>query len=887
MDPASRSGSHRHRAGSGAARSLPTALLSLAALLPALLLQAAIASAHGSLESPASRAYACRFLEPENEMCRRAWDANPQALYDWMEINLGDADGRHRELVPDGALCSAGRDKYAAFDTPSTAWPVTELLPDTDGLYTLTWRSWAPHSTDYFRLYLTREGHDPSAPFGWDDLDLVYDSGPWAAEETVVLRTPLPERTGRHLLYVVWQRDDSPEAFYSCSDVVFGEGTTGEAPPPAPPPADLQVDLVLQADWGTGYCADATVSTTSAQRVTWDVEFHLDDTVTTSWNAELVQTGSSVVARGLAWNDAVSASQPQSFGFCAERTGAPPAPPPAPSNLAPEASLAVAPTGGDAPLAVRFDAGASTDADGSLVTFTFDVDGDGVAEASSASPAIDHVFQAAGTFTAKVTVTDDDGASDMATATVVVTRAAPPPPPPTGDIDTPLATQGRHLVDADGDVVVLRGVNWFGFETANHLVHGLWTRDYDDMLSQIAELGYNAIRLPFSLQALDAQGPVSVNASNGMNAELVGKTPLEAMDVIIDAAGRHGLLVLLDNHSLADDSHGYGLWFGLGGYDESDWIERWQMLAERYRDRWNVVGADLKNEPHGEANWGLGGIHDWRLAAERAGNAVLAIAPHWLIVVEGVEGPAAGQQLAGHWWGGNLEGVATHPVRLSVPDRVVYSPHEYGPGVAPQPWFDPYDPAVLEERWQKGFHYIAEQEIAPILVGEFGGREVGTDTVEGRWQNQLVDFLAREGHSFAYWSWNPNSADTGGILQDDWRTVDAAKQAILDRLLGATPGPAPTPEPPPAPAPPPSPDVDLSLAVTSDWGSGYCSQVTLTTASTAPVDWSVTFPIDGTVRELWSATWSQSGAEVTAQGLDWNDTVASGAPARFGFCAER
>lgn len=39
----------------------------------------------------------------------------------------------------------------------------------------------------------------------------------------------LPERSGKHLLYAVWQRSDSPEAFYSCSDVSFGDGGSADA----------------------------------------------------------------------------------------------------------------------------------------------------------------------------------------------------------------------------------------------------------------------------------------------------------------------------------------------------------------------------------------------------------------------------------------------------------------------------------------------------------------------------------------------------------------------------------------------------------------------------------------------------------------------------------
>ena len=35
---------------------------------------------------------------------------------------------------------------------------------------------------------------------------------------------PLPPRTGRHVIYHVWQRDDSPEAFYACVDVLLRGG---------------------------------------------------------------------------------------------------------------------------------------------------------------------------------------------------------------------------------------------------------------------------------------------------------------------------------------------------------------------------------------------------------------------------------------------------------------------------------------------------------------------------------------------------------------------------------------------------------------------------------------------------------------------------------------
>ncbi|MFM9126192.1 MAG: glycoside hydrolase family 5 protein, partial [Solirubrobacterales bacterium] len=168
----------------------------------------------------------------------------------------------------------------------------------------------------------------------------------------------------------------------------------------------------------------------------------------------------------------------------------------------------------------------------------------------------------------------------------------------------PLKTQGAKIVDSGGQEVVLQGVNWFGFETSNHAPHGLWTRDYKEMLAQIKAQGFNTIRLPFSLQALRSQTTSGIDYGNGRNAALAGKTPQQVMDEIIAEADRQGLMIILDNHSTTDDSFMHPLWYGLGGFTEDDWVNTWKDLATRYASRKNVIGADLKNEPHGEATWG-------------------------------------------------------------------------------------------------------------------------------------------------------------------------------------------------------------------------------------------------------------------------------------------
>ena len=502
-------------------------------------------------------------------------------------------------------------------------------------------------------------------------------------------------------------------------------------------------------------------------------------------------------------------------------------------------------------------------------------------------------------------------------------------------IQLPLSTRGAKILDAGGESVLLRGINWFGIETEMHAPHGLWKRDYKEMLAQIKTLGYNTIRLPYSVASLRSSVIAGIDYSIGANADFQGKSPLEMMDLLIQEAERQGLMILLDSHRLNDKSIPE-LWYG-DGFTEKDWIDTWKMLAKRYKNQLNVIGADLKNEPHGKASWGTNDrATDWRLAAERAGNEILAINPNWLIVVEGVEKNVPGQKLPIHWMGGNLEGVARFPVRLSRPNKLVYSPHEYGPGVFNQPWFsDPKFPANLYSRWEIAWNYIATKGIAPIYIGEFGGRQVDGNSKEGKWQQNLVYFVQKKGLSFTYWSWNPNSDDTGGILLDDWLTVDRSKQQLLQGVLIATnfshtiatnpnpfpvvinPTPTPTPSPiviNPTPTPNPSPIVinptptpnpiainpipklplpsqrlKIISYTPSDWQAGFCTSIQVVNEGNNSVrDWQVSFQMNqAAINQIWSGNFTRQGSQYVVTPLDWARMIEPGQTREFGFCANK
>jgi endoglucanase len=336
-----------------------------------------------------------------------------------------------------------------------------------------------------------------------------------------------------------------------------------------------------------------------------------------------------------------------------------------------------------------------------------------------------------------------------------------------------LRARGGALVNGAGAEVHLTGVSWFGMETNAFAPHGLDARNYQSMLDQIVAAGFNVIRLPYSNQLLKAESqPTTVNF--GLNPDLQGLNGLEVLDQLVQGAGARGLAVVLDRHR-PDPSAQSPLWY-TDAVPEGQWIDDWILLAQRYRDDPTVIGADLHNEPYNPASWGDGNLAtDWRLAAERAGNAILAANPNWLIIVEGI------QQYEETWanWGGNLTGARYYPVRLSRPEKLVYSPHDFGPSISWQPWFAAANfPANLPSFWQQHWAYLRQEGIAPVWVGEFGGRSVGQD-VEGTWLRSLVAFLKDQGISYAYWAWNPDSGDTGGILEADWTTIDPTKLDLL------------------------------------------------------------------------------------------------------------
>jgi endoglucanase len=460
-----------------------------------------------------------------------------------------------------------------------------------------------------------------------------------------------------------------------------------------------------------------------------------------------------------------------------------------------------------------------------------------------------------------------------------------------------LHTAGGTIRTEGNAAHVIKGAAWFGMETSNCAPHGLWSIGLQAGLAQIKGMGFNTIRLPFSNECLAATSTNSINFA--LNPTLQGKTPLQVMDTVIATAKANGLSVILDRHR-PDSASQSQLWY-TGQYSEARWVSDWKMLASRYKSEPAVIGFDLHNEPHGSACWGCGdAATDWQAAATRAGNAVLAVNPKLLIIVEGVEKHAGNST----WWGGSLAGVKAKPVTLSVANRVVYSPHDYPASIYPQNWFAAANyPNNLPGVWDANWGYIAKSGIAPVLLGEFGTKLETTS--DKQWLASMVGYLKNTQMSFAYWSFNPNSGDTGGLVKDDWVTPQKEKLAALAPLIGsgaAVPVPTPT-----TPAPTPKPTITATPKPTASpkptatpkpkptaTPKPTASATPKPTATTTPKPTATPQPAGGAVSARWIlqnswATGYVANFEVTSQAgargwtVTWADPSVTGIASAWGM----
>ena len=249
-----------------AAAALTTAA---AALVPA-----APAGAHGATTAPLSRTAACggQGTQTRSAACRAARAANGGPIGAFDNLRIPDVNGRDREVVPDGELCSGGLSGYAGLDLPRDDWPVTDARAGQT--LALRYATTIPHRGT-FRVYLTRQGYDPGRRLRWADLGtepLLVDKDPPLRDGAYRMSVRLPEkRTGRHVLYVIWQTSSTPDTYYTCSDLDLSAPKAVASAPAsraATPPAATRKAAAAPRLAPRRSAAPSPVATTTAPAVT-------------------------------------------------------------------------------------------------------------------------------------------------------------------------------------------------------------------------------------------------------------------------------------------------------------------------------------------------------------------------------------------------------------------------------------------------------------------------------------------------------------------------------------------------------------------------------------------------------------------------------------------
>jgi endoglucanase len=472
-------------------------------------------------------------------------------------------------------------------------------------------------------------------------------------------------------------------------------------------------------------------------------------------------------------------------------------------------------------------------------------------------------------------------------------------------------TSGNQILDSNGSPVRIAGINWYGFETPDEIAHGLWVQDYHTVINDIAALGYNTIRIPFSDQMVETpivpQNLAFQGNSGPINTDLKGLNAVQDLQKIVTAAGQAGLKVILDDHrsEAGESAEQNGLWY-TSAYPSSAWVNDWSTLAKMFAGNPTVIGFDLRNEPHtpagvayaNGATWGTGdATTDVRLAYEQAGNAILTSDPNALIFCEGIgEFPdsAASGGFDSTWWGGDLQGVAQFPVTLSSPGHVVYSAHDYGPSLFQQTWFNSSTTsASLDAVWNMFWGYIYAQGTAPVWVGEFGTDNTASDVQssaagsQGQWFSSLVSFIS--GNKWMGWTyWALNGEDSFDLLDGNYdpTPVSAPKQSLLAGIQFPLPGAGNGTSPPPSSPPPAS--LSCTYSTANSWQGGFQGQIVISNPGTSTVSaWkaSWTWPGGQQLSSGWSAAYTTSGANVSAANEPYNGTIAPGGSVTIGFTA--
>jgi endoglucanase len=297
------------------------------------------------------------------------------------------------------------------------------------------------------------------------------------------------------------------------------------------------------------------------------------------------------------------------------------------------------------------------------------------------------------------------------------------------------------------------GMNWYGMEIETRVMEGLWIRDIHSHISQMQNEGFNTLRIPLTLEGIlhdHYNDPVHPDLISSCISCPNHATSWEILDMIFDS----NLNIILDMHRLHFHSTS-PYWYDGTSFTETDMIDGWRIVLNRYQNQSTLMGIDIYNEPHGDATW-----TEWSGFCRRFVKELADLLENRLVFVNGIH------------WGEDFREVTTD---MLLPTQFVLSPHSYGPKLNHLIFTNEQEYIT---RWNA--YYGNLHPTFAIMVGEWGGSQWYDPDV--RWMTFFTNYLVSQDFGSCFWAWNPNSQDVQGYLNADWTTVNQLKQDLLRRL---------------------------------------------------------------------------------------------------------
>jgi endoglycosylceramidase len=301
-----------------------------------------------------------------------------------------------------------------------------------------------------------------------------------------------------------------------------------------------------------------------------------------------------------------------------------------------------------------------------------------------------------------------------------------------------LSVQGTWIVDNTGKPVLLRGVNYPGYQYPNPRLHA------ESAYANFAKMGFNVVRLQISWANLEPR-----------KGQFDNSFLMWYVDRDVQLAKRYGLYIVLDMHQ--------DLWASkFGGDGAPDWAVRqyaatelgmrqavsdfwatpplqddlamvWKNIASRYAKEPTIAGYDLLNEP-------------WVYTSLIPQLSATHINSFYIKVTEAIRSVDSYHLIF-------LEPANMNTFNTSFDGEIVWAPHFYAWSFAQE--YYPENQTILEADLAAKYQTFVLNSKLPMWVGEFGA--FMRDQSSEHWLEDAKTLFDKYQVGWAWWAY----PDTG------------------------------------------------------------------------------------------------------------------------------